>query len=164
MKIAYSPFADPDLLELIGNVVHEFHAWTPLEKFDKRIRTYDGTTQPLKDVKYNQQLYVFGHGGPRETIIEDCLGNSVTIKELAARIAGDGLSISHEKIKLYSCSGGVGGGGSMAAQLKNALRLHGYTKLSVYGFTESMTDRASGVLNFKRGESGARAKNIRVKF
>jgi hypothetical protein len=165
MKIAYCPFQDEKTERLIERNISKFHAWTPFEKFDKNVRCHDGgATKVLADVKYSQQLYVFGHGRVKGGTISDCSKNRMTIKDLADQIFQDGLSISHEKVKLHSCWGGVGDEESNAAKLKEAMLALGYTKLTVYGYTEALKTSTSGVFGYKRGKSGARAKDIRVAF
>lgn len=164
MKVAYCPFDDNDTVNLVQFNISKFHRRTLLEKFDQRVRRHNGLAPVLRDVSYKQQLYVFGHGSPMSDVIEDCQGNQITIGELALRMFLDGLSMSHEKIKLHSCSGGVGGHYSMAAKLKMALQALGFLRLNVYGYTEDLSVSTSGPLGFKRTVTGARAKSTRVRF
>jgi len=165
MKYAYVPFNESGLISYVQRSVNTFHKNTPLEKFDKTILVHGGSTpSPLRKVSHNKQLYVFGHGSPRSDVIGDNLGNTISLDELARRLFLDGLSFSQKKLKLNACNGGTGGGESMAAKLKVALRGLGYATIEVYGYTESLMVDSTGTGGSKVGSSGTRAKDIRVKF
>jgi hypothetical protein len=165
MKYAYMPFNDPGLLGYVQRTTRDFHKNTPLEKFSKQVLVHDGTTQPLRQVSAKKQLYVFGHGSTRSTKISDNSHNSLSIDDLAMRLLMDGLSLSHKKLKLFSCEGGIGEGHSMAAQLKRAMVKLGFSAITVYGYHDSLTVSARhGLFNSKQGAGGRRAKDIRHKF
>lgn len=81
------------------------------------------------------------------------------------RLLMDGLSLSHKKLKLFSCESGIGEGHSMAAQLKRAMLRLGFSAITVYGYHDSLTVSArKGLFNSKQGAGGRRAKSIRHKF
>ena len=164
-KVAYCPFNDVETANLALFNINKFHRGHIFSSgFDKRVRMHNGKTAVLKDVSYKQQIYVFGHGAPKSDTIEDCSGNSITIEELAYRLLYDGMNPMTRHLKLHSCSGGVGGGQSMAAKLKIALVGIGYMGITVYGYTEDLSTSTSGLFGFKRTVSGRRAKNARVQF
>jgi len=164
-KVAYCPFNDTDTVNLIAFNISKFHRGNIFTSgFDKRVRKHDGRTAVLNDTSAKQQIYVFGHGSPRSDTIQDCSGNNISIDELAYRLLYDGMKASTRHLKLHSCSGGVGGGQSMAAKLKIALVGIGYMGITVYGYTEDLSTSTSGLFGFKRTVSGRRAKNARVSF
>ena len=169
MKIAYCPFDDDETVDAIFDNIRSFHRGlfsSFLEQFDLRIRVHRGGAGPvLRDVRYDQQLYVFGHGEEGADDIEAMDGSTLTLDALAEQIFSDGLSISQKVIKLFSCEGGRGGNSSMAAKLKLALRQWGFTNITVYGYTESLAIGTQGPIQQKYSiDTGARAKSVRVKF
>ena len=170
MKIAYCPFEDQDTVDAIYDNIRLFHRGSIfsvfLEKYDLNIRIHraDGR-QVLKDVKPQQQIYVFGHGSEGDDEITAMDGSSLTLAELAEQLFMDGMSISQEKLKLFSCEGGRGGSNSMAAKLKTHLQKWGYNNIAVYGYTESLAIGTKGPVQQKfSADTGARAKSVRVKF
>lgn len=171
MKIAYCPFDDDATVAAIYDNIKGFHRTGVLshflEKFDLRVRVHrnnQGRFQPLRDVRFDQQLYVFGHGNEGAEDIMAMDGSTLTLWELAARLLLDGLSISHKKLKLFSCLGGKGGADSMAAKLKSYMVKLGFTNITVYGYTESLMIGTQGAIGEKYGESGTRAKKLRIAF
>jgi hypothetical protein len=169
MKIAYSPFDDQDHVDAIYQNICRFHRGvfsSLLEQFDLTIRVHGrGGGQPLRTVRYDQQLYVFGHGGEASDEIECMDGSTLSLDDLAARLFLDGLSISQKVVKLFACEGGKGGDTSMAAKLKRAMVDIGFTNVTVYGYTESLAIGTRGAAQQKYStDTGARAKSVRVKF
>jgi len=159
-KIAYVPFTDGGLAGYVEITVGRFNQGRIFDRFSKPVKQYPSS---LASVSSRTQLYVYGHGGGRSDDIQDNNGNSLTLDELASRIKAAGLATNHKVIKLFACSGGCGGGQSMAAKFHRALRGKGYAKVVVYGYGEDLSVD-SGVSGRKTGVSGARAKSIRSKF
>jgi hypothetical protein len=169
MKIAYCPFNDDDTVNAIIANIRNFHRGlfsSFLEKYDLRVRVHRGDgRQVLRDVKFDQQVYIFGHGAEGSDEIEAMDGSTLTLAELAEQLFMDGLSMSQKAIKLFSCEGGRGGNNSMAAKLKLHLQQWGYRDIAVYGYTESLAIGTQGVVGQKySSDTGKRAKSVRVKF
>ena len=121
--------------------------------------------QVLRNVGFDQQIYVFGHGAEGSDTITAMDGSSLTLAELARQLFLDGMSISQQKLKLFSCEGGRGGNNSMAAKLKMHLQGLGYSEITVYGYTESLAIGTQGDIQQKySSDTGARAKSIRVRY
>lgn len=173
MKIAYCPFDDQGTVDAIYRNIRLFHRGifsTFLEKYDLNIRVH-GRIQPgaglqvLRNVKFDEQIYVFGHGAEGSDTITAMDGSSLTLAQLAEQLFMDGMSMSQQKLKLFSCEGGRGGNDSMAAKLKVCLQQWGYRDIAVYGYTESLAIGTQGALQQKFGtDTGARAKSVRVRF
>jgi len=169
MKIAYSPFDEQDHVAAIYQNICRFHRGvfsSLLEKFDLSIRVHGrGGSQPLRTVRYDQQLYVFGHGGEGEDEIECMDGSKLSLQDLAGQLFLDGLSVSQKAVKLFACEGGKGGSSSMAAKLKQHMVNIGFTSVTVYGYTESLAIGTKGAAEQKYStDTGKRAKSVRVKF
>ena len=170
MKYAYCPFDDDQTVDAIRINIQDFHKHTRFdrmfrEQFDMNIRKWTaGNPRVMGDIWRMSQVYVFGHGMPRADSIGAMDGTEISITELANRIAASGLSKHHRKIKLFSCNGGTGGLDSMAAKLWIELyNNHDFKEIKVYGYTESMVIGVDDT-GHKIGDSGTRAKNLRVKF
>jgi len=169
MKVAYCPFDDDTTVNAIFENIRYFHRGlfsSFLEQFDLRIRVHRNGApgQVLRDVRYDQQIYVFGHGSEGSDDIVAMDGTRLTITELAQQIFLDGMSVGQRELKLFSCEGGRGGNNSMAAKLKLYLRGLGYTNITVYGYTESLAIGTQGALQQKFADTGARAKSVRVAY
>lgn len=158
-KIAYVPFNDAGLLAYVTQTVGTFNSGRLWDKFDPAIRVNGDT---LSDVRASQQVYVFGHGSVQADALSDNAGNRVDMPTLARQLKAAGLAMGLKKLKLFSCSGGVGGGQSTALKLLVALNGEGYAGLKVYGYTESL--QVDAVDGMKRGSSGTRAQDVRVGF
>ncbi len=173
MKIAYCPFDDQGTVDAIYDNIRLFHRGifsSFLEKYDLNVRVHgrmqqNAGMQVLRNVKHDRQIYVFGHGNEGSDTITAMDGSSLTLAELARQLFMDGMSVSQQKLKLFSCEGGRGGNNSMAAKLKMHLRRWGYRDIAVYGYTESLAIGTNGPLQQKFGtDTGARAKSVRVRF
>lgn len=159
-KIAYVPFADQGLRNYVSTTINTFNSGRMFDRFKTPPRYHGGPI--LRDVGINTQVYVFGHGSPKSDVISDNSGNQLTMDELAVQLLSDGLSLAHKVIKLNACNGGTGGLQSMANKLLMAMRGAGFPAVKVYGYTENLYVKSWG--SQKHGTSGARAKDIRVKF
>lgn len=159
-KVAYVPFSDTGLLGYVKRTVTSFNGGRIFDKFESSPRVHKSGA--LSGVGTGTQVYIFGHGAPKSDTISDNVGTSLTMDELAQQLKDAGLKGGHKVIKLNACNGGTGGLQSMACKLMVAMRGAGFPAVSVYGYTENLKVTAKD--GSKHGSSGARAKDIRVKF
>ena len=137
----YVPFVDPGIqqqskgLDIPGQIIRR-HYYQP------------GRVPQLKWVTRVNQLYVVGHGATGADGIFDNTGNMISVADLAQRLVDEGVSKSHQVIKLWACEGGAGGQASTANKFLGELRKLGFEKVVVLGYLPSITNSWKG---HKRG-------------
>ena len=165
--VVYSPFAVP----LNPKVRKLGTSWEPHDKYI--VVRHGDMPEALGFVKDSQTVFIVCHCSALAKDVEDNAGNKLTAEELAERIAADGLSKRHRRVKLYACSGGTGGLDSFASQLAGELILQGYFSLELYAYVSTVcsldpdTGQKSALDLDQKGEpvqgTRVRPRNMRVR-
>lgn len=173
LKVAYCPFpGDAVLTQACAQIIKSHNSQHILDQFSRTVLTPG--TDALEGVNMFQQLYIVAHGAPGQGSIYDDGGVPMTVTDLAKQLKAQKLTNSIRKVKLYCCNGGSQGLNSTASQLKAAMLLQGFNKVSVYGYTlllaqGGLTDeggKMSGDYDFgtRQWSNITRAKDVRVKY